>query len=114
MTLWGHGGSADTEAAAPRLTKITEQLEEYPAARVYNMDDTGLFYRCLPDRAYVKAGQGQQVRGTKAMKAKDRVTLIFACKKTGSHRIPGSMIGKAKQLKCYTTPRDPCPLPYLS
>jgi len=114
VALWGQGGSADTEAAAPRITKIREQLEDYPTEGTYNMDETGLFYGCVPNRAYVQAGQLRQVRGTKTMKAKDRVTLVLACNATGSHKIPVAMIGKAKQPKCFKPPRDPCPLPYFS
>ena len=111
LALWGQGVSADTEAAAPRITKIREQLEDHPTEIIYNMDETGLFYGCVPNRAYVQAGQLRQVRGTKAMKAKDRVTLVLACNASGSHKIPVAMIGKAKQPKCFKPPRDPCPLP---
>jgi len=95
-------------------TKIREQLEDYPAERIYNMDETGLFYRCIPNRAYVQAGQRRQVRGTKAMKAKDRVTIMLASNAPGSHKIPVALIGKAKQPKCFKPPRDPCPMPYFS
>jgi len=45
VALWDPGGSADTEAAAPRIAQIRAQLEAYPADRIYNMDETGLFYR---------------------------------------------------------------------
>jgi len=114
VALWGQGGSADMEAAAPRITKIRKQLEDYPAERIYNMDETGPFYRCIPNRAYVQAGQRRQVRGTKDMKAQDRITLVLACNATGSPKIPVAMIGKAKQPKFFKPPRDRCPLPYFS
>ena len=42
---WGQGGSVDTDATAPRIAHIREHLEAYPFDRIYNMDETGLFYR---------------------------------------------------------------------
>ena len=114
VALWGQGGSADVAGAAARIAEIRSKLEAYPAERIYNMDETGLFFRCIPNRAYVKAGQRRQARGTKAMKAKDRVTLVLACNATGTHKIPVAMIGKAKQPLCFKPPRRPCPLPYFS
>jgi len=114
VALWGQGGSVDTEAAAPRIAQIREQLEAYPPDRIYNMDETGLFYRCIPNRAYVQAGRRRQARGTKDMKAKARVTLVLACNATGTHKISVAMIGKAKQPLCFKPPRQACPLPYFS
>ena len=102
----------DTEAAAPRIAQIREQLEAYPPDRIYNMDETGLFYRCILNRAYVQAGRRRQARGTKAMKAKDRVTLVLACNATGTHKIPVAKIGKAKQPLRFKPPPQACPLPY--
>jgi len=114
VALWSQGGSVDTEAAAPRIAQIREQLEAYPPDRIYNMDETGLFYRCIPNRAYVQAGRRRQARGTRAMKAKDRVTLVLACNATGTHKIPVVMIVKAKQPLCFKPPRQACPLRYFS
>ena len=48
------------------------------------------------------------------MKAKHRVTLVFACKATGTHKIPVAMSRKAKQPLCFKPPLRPCPLPYFS
>lgn len=114
IALWGQGGSADMEGAAERISEIRAELEAYPAVRIYNMDETGLFSRCIPNRSYVEAGRRRHARGTKAMKAKDRVTFVLACNATGSHKIPVAMIGKAKQPLCFQPPRRPCPLPYFS
>jgi len=114
VALWGQGGSADMEGAVERIAKIRTQLEDYPVDRIYTMDETGLFYRCIPNRSYVQAGQRRQARETKAMKAKDCVTLVLDCSATRSHKIPVAMIGKAKQPLCFKPPRCDCPLPYFS
>eukprot|EP00170_Pyropia_yezoensis_P004391 contig_17969_g4404 len=78
------------------------------------MDETGLFYHSIPNRSYVQAGQRRQARGTKALQAKDRVTLVLACNATGSHKIPVAFIGKVKQPRCFKPPRQACPVPYFS
>ena len=114
VALWGETGSTDVAGAAERIDEIRPALEAYPAERIYNMDETGIFYWCIPNRAYVQAGQRRQARGTKAMKAKDRITLGLVCNATGAHKIPVAIIGKAKQPLCFKPPRRPCPLPYFS
>lgn len=81
---------------------------------MYNTDETGLFYRCILNRSYVESGRRRHARGTKAMKAKDRVTFVLVCNAMGSRYIPVAMNGKAKQPLCFKPPRCMCPLPYFS
>lgn len=114
VALWGTGGSADAAGAADRVAEIREEPWEYDPERIYNVDDTGLFFRCIPHRAYVLAGQRRRARGTKAMNAKDLVTLVLACNATGTHKIPVAIIGKAKQPLCFKPPRAACSLLYFS
>jgi len=114
VALWGQGGPADVVGVAARISEIRSELEAYPAERIYNMKETVRSFRCIPDRAYIKAGLRRQARGTREMKAKDRVTLFSACNATEAHNIPVAMIGKAKQPLCFKPPRRLCPLPFFS
>ena len=116
ISLWGTGGSAaaDVEALRQQMEEICSQLEAFNPEQIYNMDETGLYFRCLPNRAYVSAGSRRRARGSKAMKNKDRVTLVLAVNATGSHKIPVAIIGKAAVPLCFKSPRAPCPLPYFS
>jgi len=54
------------------------------------------------------------VCGSKATKAKDRVTLVLACNATGSHKVPVAIIGCATVPQFFKPPREGCPLPYFS
>lgn len=78
----------------------------------------GLFYRCLPNRSYGvdKRDARQNRRGTKAMKAKDRLTLVLCVNATGTIKIPPLLIGTAKKPHCFRNDRNgkprECPLPY--
>ena len=65
------------------MVQSREQLSTYDPERIFNMDETGLYCLCLPNRAYTSAGRRRRARGSKAMKAKDRVTLVLAFNATG-------------------------------
>jgi len=62
---WGETGSTDVAGAAERIDEIRAALEAHLAEQIYNMDETGLFNWCIPNWAYVQAGQRRQARGTK-------------------------------------------------
>ena len=63
---------------------------EYEEENIFNMDETGLFWRQPPT-----SGLGTQVRpGQKKEKA--RITLVICVNATGSERFPIWMIGTAK------------------
>ena len=114
VALWGEAGSADVAGAAERIAEIQAALEDDPAERIFNMDETVLYYWCIRNRAYVQAGQRRYAWGTKAMKAKHRVTLVLACNATGTHKILVAVIDKAKQPLYFGPFRRPCPLSYFS
>ena len=52
------------------------------------MDETGLFFKLLPNRAYVKNEETKVAHGTKLMKAKDRVTVYVCTNGDGRDRRP--------------------------
>ncbi len=67
----------------------------------------------IPSATYTAPNeQRRRVRGTKAQKAKDRVTLITCTNATGTHKIPLAMIGKAANPRCFRSCQSP--LPYNS
>jgi len=69
--------------------------------RIYNMNETGLLYRCLPSRSYVPRKDRRRARGTKAMRHMDRVTLVLCTNATGIHKLPVAMIGEAAKPLCF-------------
>jgi hypothetical protein len=83
------------EAANVDLTRLREEISHYDPESVYNMDETGLNFRLLPRQTYVHKAE-KNVRGTKSMKSKDRVTLYIATNVTESQKVPLSMIGSSK------------------
>ncbi len=48
--LQGEESSADLNAITEALPLLKDKCTRYPPERIYNMDETGLFYRLEPDR----------------------------------------------------------------
>ena len=63
---------------------------------IFNMDETGYFYRSLPDKTLeVKA---RECKGGKL--AKDRITIALTCSWAGE-KLPPLVIGKPKTPRCF-------------
>jgi hypothetical protein len=91
------------EGLDPEIQQLRELIKKYNLDNVYNMDETGLFYRQLPNRSSVRKNKAaRSARGTKSMKAKDRVTLYITTNATGTDLVPLSMIGKSENPRCFT------------
>jgi hypothetical protein len=82
--LHGEGGDVDLAKHRDAIEKIRKKLEPYSADQIFNMDETGLFYRSKPRFLYVdRSVAGVELRGCKDMGAKDRCTLVVAVNASG-------------------------------
>ena len=90
----------DLTAVADGIARLHEEISNYNPKNIYNMDETGLNFHLLPRQTYVHRSENN-VRGTKSMKSKDRVTLYIATNATGSQKVPLSMIGGSKNPRCF-------------
>ena len=88
----------DTSEWEATLQKI---LEDYNPRDIFNADETGLFYKCLPSKSLTF--QGQACSGQKA--PKERVSLLCAANMDGSEKLPLLMIGKFGQPRCFKSIR---------
>jgi hypothetical protein len=73
--LHGEGADADEALKLPstiaRLAELREIIAQYPRSQVYNQDETGLYFRCLPNRSYVFGTEDtKRTRGSKSMKSR--------------------------------------------
>jgi hypothetical protein len=105
VSLHGEGMemSEDEQMAKKKLflDSMRDVMEKnnIPLKRVYNADQTGLFFNKLPNRIYIDK-EAKDYRGVKQMKSKDRVTLMVATSAIGD-KIPLFMVGKAKNPECF-------------
>ncbi len=75
VRLHGEAGESDHEQINKKIDKIRKELENHDPEFVYNWDETG---ELIPWSTYTAQSEARRrIRGTKAQKAKDRVTLIM-------------------------------------
>ena len=113
-----HGEAADVniEEAEREIQVLRQAIAAggYKQDNIFNMDETALFYRAIRNRTYcLKEGDSRQAgRGSKAMKAKDRLTAIICTNATGTCKISPALVGSSKKPRCFR--RNPVCVPYFS
>lgn len=80
-----------------KLTKLPELLQTYSADNIYNADETGLFYRAMPDGSLVY--KYEKLVGSK--KALDRITVLCCANMSGSDKRKLLIVGKAAKPRCF-------------
>ncbi|CAB5357732.1 unnamed protein product [Rhizophagus irregularis] len=107
--LEGEASSADEAAIAIALPLLRERCSNYPLKRIYNMDETGLFYRLEPDRTLAtKRLAGRKVN-------KERLSVALCANADGSHKFKPLIIGKFERPRCFKNIRiQAMPMTYLT
>ena len=77
------------------MAEIREASASYNPDDTYNMDETGYFWKMVPDRSLGT----ERTSGLKQDKA--RVTAALTCNATGTQKLPIWFIGKAKRPLCF-------------
>jgi hypothetical protein len=112
---FGESGSVDMTTVATALSGIRQVLDAYEWCDIYNMDESGLFYRmqvhtvsskryqmslslanyaCSPTLQADNSLATKQLEGRK--QSKERLTLALCCNGDGSNKLPLWVIGKFK------------------
>ena len=78
-------------------------IDEFLPDDVYNVDETGLFWRLLPNKTL--AFKGEQC--TTGKKSKDRITVLIGANMTGSEKLPLLVIGKSAKPRCFKNAKIP-------
>lgn len=86
-----HGEAASVPASIHDAMKPIQAIcDQYQPKDIYNMDETGLFWRQMPNGGLSKDGHAGQKRD------KTRVTIAVATNATGSDRLPLWLVGTTK------------------
>jgi hypothetical protein len=88
--LSGKSANMSTEAVKNWKELLPSLIKNYALEDVWNLDETGLFWRALPSRSLVE--KSDAAKGGKL--AKERVTMCLLCSCTGEKYIP-LVIGKS-------------------
>lgn len=78
-------------------TALQQLLESYGPDDIFNADETGVFFKCLPDKTL--DFKGAVCTGGK--KAKDRLTVLVAANMSGNEKLPLFVIGKTAKPRCF-------------
>lgn len=86
-------------------TTLPGILKNYVPEDIYNVDETGIFWKCMRDKTM--AFKDEQCHGEK--RPKDGMTVLVGTDMTGSEKFPLLVIGKSKQPPCLKNIRSlPC------
>ncbi|XP_043469542.1 tigger transposable element-derived protein 4-like [Leptopilina heterotoma] len=96
-TLSGESKSVDVRVCNQWTKDLPNLLTEYDPEDIYNADETGLFFKCLPNKTF--AFQGEKCHGGK--QSKERITILQCANMTGTNKLPLLVIGKSKRPRCF-------------
>ena len=104
-TISGESSAVTDDMTAPwNETTLPALLSNYKLENIFNADEFGLFYQCLPTKTYHLSGE--KCSGGK--NSKIRLTGMAAASATGE-KLPMFVIGKAKNPRCFKNIKQlPC------
>jgi hypothetical protein len=92
----GEGGSAVISAESEAIMEEIRRVgRDYDADCIYNMDESGFYWKRKPDRSLTT----YEAKGQK--KSKERITVTLTCNATGTERLPPWFIGTACVPLCF-------------
>ena len=97
----GEADSANPVIVAEGRLQLKEDLKDYNPNDIYNMDETGLFYRLQPNSTLATG----PISGKK--KQKDRITVTLCTNATGTDKLKPLVIGKSARPRSFGKTFDP-------
>ncbi|XP_043462863.1 tigger transposable element-derived protein 4-like [Leptopilina heterotoma] len=95
--ICGESKSVNNDVCEEWKGTLQNLVKEYDPSDIFNADETGLFYKCLPDKTLVF--KGEKCHGGKH--SKERLTVLLAVNMSGSEKLTPFVIGKSKKPRCF-------------
>ena len=89
--------------------RLRLMLEKYRADDIYNADETGVFYKHLPDKTF----EFKNVDCHGGKKSKEQITALVCSNMSGNNKLPLLIIRKAASPPCFKNKKT-LPTPYTS
>lgn len=106
----GESGEVSGVTVDAWLERIPELVSEYATEDIWNLDETGVFWRALPEQGFGQ--KGKECRGGK--KAKQRVTVALIANACGDKEA-AIVIWKSAKPRCFQSIKiDSLPVQYYS
>ena len=84
FTVSGESAGVDLQTVDNFRSRIPEIRSDFEPCNIFNCDETGFYYRTLPDKTL--SAKGASCKGVK--NSKERLTIMFACSATGEKLKP--------------------------
>ena len=91
--MHGESGSTPLVSLPEERAKLHQLLGRFTLDRIYNINETGLYYRMSPNQIL----SSEKVLGQK--KDKTRITVLLGTNAIGTDKLKPWVIGKAKRLR---------------
>ncbi|CAF1418298.1 unnamed protein product [Adineta ricciae] len=95
--ICGESRSVDVNVVEDWKIRLPNIIEHYNPSYVFNFDETGLFYKLMPDRSLTL--DKNDCKGGK--KSKDRYTVMLCANWLGNEKLKPIVIGKSARLRCF-------------
>ncbi|XP_049313511.1 jerky protein homolog-like [Bactrocera dorsalis] len=97
LKIYGEILSSDKSGITPFIHNLRAKMNEMEISdmQLYNADESGLFYRFLPDNTFVAANE-KTAPGRKI--AKDRIAFMLCA---NAHKLKPLIIGKSANPRCF-------------
>ena len=92
----GESEKVDTVIVENWIYRLSILTTGYDNKNIFNADETGLFFKCLPSKTLNKKGQ----KCYNGEKSNDRLTVLFCCSWAGEKLKP-LVIGKSAKPRCF-------------
>jgi len=96
QTICGESAGVDPNVISRGRLQAAQWIKDYALCDVYNLDETGLFYRMPPDRSLTTADKTKGVK-----KPKDRISVMLCANADGSDKLRPLIIGKTQKPRCF-------------
>ena len=100
-SICGESSSIDEDVCMKWTDELPTLISSFKPEEIYNADETGLFYKCLPNKTM--EFRNKPCHGGKA--SKERLTVLLTSNMTGSDKRVPLVIGKSKKPRCFKNVR---------
>lgn len=107
--ICGESGTVDDKVCNEWMEMLADLTAGYDPEDIFNVDETGLFYKCLPDKTL--SFKGDACNGGKNSKL--RLTVLLGTNCTGTYKLKPLIIGKYKKPRCFKNVNN-LPTDYIS
>ena len=97
-TVSGESAAVDHETCDSWKDEVLPSLlKDYKPSDIFNADETGLFFKCLPNRSLMLSTE----TGHGGKHSKERLSLLLGVNMDGTEKLPSLIIGKSKKPRCF-------------